>query len=69
MTSGAPMSFCRELVRAGASGLEMIVPMGGMNVDWLVAAGCVQRVLTAIVSFEASGRLPPSGARASGAKS
>jgi len=58
MTSGVPMSFCRELVRAGASGLELIVPMGGMNVNWLVAAGCVQRVPTAIVSFEGFGQAP-----------
>jgi glutaconate CoA-transferase subunit A len=58
MTSGAPMSLCRRLVQAGASGLELVVPMGGMNVDWLIAAGCVSRVLTAIVSFEGFGLAP-----------
>ena len=56
--SGAPMSFCRELIRAGRSDLELIVMTGGMNVDWLVAAGCVRRVLTAIVSFEGYGLAP-----------
>jgi glutaconate CoA-transferase subunit A len=58
MTSGAPMSFCRELMRGPVSGLELVVPMGGMNVDWLIAAGCVRRVLTAIVSFEGFGLAP-----------
>jgi len=29
-----------------------------MNVDWLVAGGCVRRVLTAIVSFEGFGLAP-----------
>jgi glutaconate CoA-transferase subunit A len=58
MTSGAPMSLCRHLVLARASALELVVPMGGMNVDWLIAAGCVRRVLTAIVSFEGFGLAP-----------
>jgi glutaconate CoA-transferase subunit A len=58
MMSGAPMSFCRELVCAGSSDLELVVMTGGMNVDWLLAAGCVRRVLTAIVSFEGFGLAP-----------
>jgi glutaconate CoA-transferase subunit A len=56
--SGAPMSFCRELIRAGRTDLELVVMTGGMNVDWLVAAGCVRRLLTAIVSFEGHGLAP-----------
>jgi glutaconate CoA-transferase subunit A len=58
MMSGAPMSFCRELIRAGRRELELVVMTGGMNVDWLVAAGCVRRLLTAIVSFEGHGLAP-----------
>lgn len=58
MMSSAPMAFCRALVDAGVRGLELVVPTGGMNVDWLVAGGCVSRVLTAIVSFEGFGLAP-----------
>lgn len=56
--SGAPMAFCRELIRARRRDLELLVMTGGMNVDWLIAAGCVRRVLTAIVSFEGFGLAP-----------
>ncbi|WP_187368892.1 CoA transferase subunit A [Baekduia soli] len=55
---GAPMAFCAELVRAGARDLELVVPVGGMNVDWLLAAGCARRVLTALVGFEGFGLAP-----------
>lgn len=58
MMGGAPLSFCRELVRAGRRDLDLIVMSGGMNVDWLLAAGCARRILTAIVSFEGFGLAP-----------
>ncbi len=58
MMNGAPLAFCRELIRAGRRDLDLIVMSGGMNVDWLVAAGCVRRLLTAIVSFEGFGLAP-----------
>ena len=58
MMTGAPNRFCRELIRAGRMDLELVVMTGGMNVDWLVAAGAVRRVLTAIVSFEGYGLAP-----------
>jgi glutaconate CoA-transferase subunit A len=58
MMTGAPLGFCRELIKAGRRDLDLIVMSGGMNVDWLVAAGCVRRLLTAIVSFEGFGLAP-----------
>lgn len=56
--NGAPMAFCRELVRAGASDLELVVPVGGMNVDWLLAAGCVRKLVMGLTSFEGFGLAP-----------
>jgi glutaconate CoA-transferase subunit A len=58
MMGGAPLSFCRELIKTGRRDLDLIVMSGGMNVDWLLAAGCVRRLLTAIVSFEGFGLAP-----------
>ncbi len=66
--SGAPAAFCRELARAGTRDLDLLAMTGGISVDWLVAAGCVRRLMTAIVSFEGLG-LAPSFRRAAEARS
>lgn len=58
MMTGAPNSFCLQLIRAGRRDLDLVVMSGGMNVDWLIAAGAVRRLLTAIVSFEGYGLAP-----------
>ncbi len=54
----APMAFCRELVRAGRRDLELVAPVGGMNVDWLLAGGCVRKLVMGLVSFEGFGLAP-----------
>jgi glutaconate CoA-transferase subunit A len=54
----APMAFCRELVRAGTRDLELVCPVGGMNVDWLLAGGCVRKLVMGLVSFEGFGLAP-----------
>ena len=56
--NSAPMAFVRELVRAGKRDLTVVAIVAGMSVDWLVAAGCVSRVLAGLVSFEGSGLAP-----------
>lgn len=56
--NGAPMAFCRELVRAGSRDLELVCPVGGMNVDWLLAGGCVRKLVMGLVSFEGFGLAP-----------
>lgn len=54
----APMAYCRELVRARIRELELVCPVGGMNVDWLLAGGCVGRLVMGLVSFEGFGLAP-----------
>lgn len=54
----APMAFCRELVRAGARDLELIAVVSGMSTDWLIAGGCVRRLIMGLTSFEGFGLAP-----------
>ncbi|MHB1468925.1 MAG: CoA transferase subunit A [Solirubrobacteraceae bacterium] len=54
----APMSFCRELARAGRRDLQLLAVVSGMAVDWLIAAGCVRRLIMGLTSFEGFGLAP-----------
>ncbi len=54
----APMAFCRELVRASVRDLELIAAVGGMSTDWLIAGGCVRKLVMALTSFEGFGLAP-----------
>lgn len=56
--NSAPMAFVRELVRADRRDLTVVAIVAGMCVDWLVAAGCVSRVVAGLVSFEGFGLAP-----------
>lgn len=53
-----PMAFVRELIRQEKKDLTVIAIVNGMAVDWLVAAGCVRRLITGLVSFEGLGLAP-----------
>lgn len=54
-----PSALLRELVRAGRKGLTLIKPSPGYDADLLCAAGALGRVLSGIVTFEASYGLAP----------
>ena len=56
--NGAPMSFVRELVRREVKDLTVVSVVAGMPIDWLVAGGCVRRVVSGLVSFEGFGLAP-----------
>ncbi len=56
--NGAPMAFVRELIRREARDLTVVAIVSSMAVDWLVAAGCVRKVVTGLVSFEGFGLAP-----------
>lgn len=56
--SCSPMAFCRELVRAGTRDLELVAVVNGMATDWLIAGGCVKRLLMGLTSFEGFGLAP-----------
>lgn len=56
--NGAPMAFVRELVRRGAKDLTVVSVVAGLPIDWLVAGGCVRRVVSGLVSLEGFGLAP-----------
>ncbi len=56
--NSAPMALVRELVRQEKKDLDLVAIVAGMAVDWLVAGGCVRRVLAGLVSFEGLGLAP-----------
>ena len=54
-TQAAPMALVRELIRQEKRGLGLVVLVGGMAVDWLAAAGVIDRLIGAAVSMEQFG--------------
>ncbi len=56
--NGAPMALVREIVRRGVKDLTVVAIVAGMPVDWLVAGGCVSKVVSGLVSFEGLGLAP-----------
>jgi glutaconate CoA-transferase subunit A len=56
--NGAPMAFCRALARRGVRDLTVVAIVAGPSVDWLVAAGCVRKVVTGLVGMEGFGLAP-----------
>jgi glutaconate CoA-transferase, subunit A len=51
----APMAFCRELIRARRRDLDVVAVVSGMSSDWLIAAGCVRKLIMGLTSFEGFG--------------
>jgi len=54
----APMAFCRELVRAHVRDLELVAVVSGMASDWLIAGGCLRKLVMGLTSFEGFGLAP-----------
>jgi acyl CoA:acetate/3-ketoacid CoA transferase alpha subunit len=54
-TQLAPMAMVRELIRQEKRGLGLVCLVGGMPVDWLSAAGVIDRFIGAAVSMEQFG--------------
>lgn len=54
-TQAAPMALVRELIRQQKRGLGLVVLVGGMAVDWLAAAGVIDRLIGAAVTMEQFG--------------
>lgn len=60
--SGPPMALVRALIRRGARGLHLVcVPTGGLAVDLLVGAGCVDTLETSAVTLDEFGQAPAFG--------
>jgi len=56
--NSTPMAMVRELVRQGKKDLTVVAIVNGMAVDWLIAGGCVRRVIAGLISFEGMGLAP-----------
>ena len=54
-TQAAPMALVRELIRQQKRKLGLVVLVGGIAVDWLAAAGVINRLIGAAVSMEQFG--------------
>ena len=54
-TQAAPMALVRELIRQEKRDLGLVCLVGGMAVDWLAAAGVIDRFIGAAVSMEQFG--------------
>lgn len=54
-TQACPMATVRELIRAGHQDLGVVCLVGGMAVDWLAAAGAMNRLIGAVASMEQFG--------------
>lgn len=52
ISAGHPMVLLRALVRRGVRDLTLVAPTAGLDVDLLIAAGCVRKVATAYVGAE-----------------
>jgi glutaconate CoA-transferase subunit A len=56
--NGAPMAFVRALARRRVKDLTVVAVVAGIPIEWLVAAGCVRRVVSGLVSLEGFGLAP-----------
>jgi len=56
--NSAPMAYVREIVRQEKRDLTVVAIVAGMSVDWLIAGGCVKKVVSGLVSFEGLGLAP-----------
>ncbi len=54
-TQMSPLALVRELIRAGKRDLTIVMIVGGIGLDWLIAAGCVRRVIAIIVNLDEFG--------------
>jgi len=56
--SRKPMALIREMVRQGRSDLTVVTFLGGIDVELLLAGGCVKEVRAALVSLDLVGLAP-----------
>lgn len=54
-TQSAPMALVREMIRQGRRRIGLVVLVGGIGVDWLAAAGVIDRLIGAAVTMEQFG--------------
>lgn len=55
---GHPMAVLREIIRQGIKNLTAITVVGSIDIDLLIGAGCLSRLIFSFVSMEAFGLAP-----------
>lgn len=56
--SSHPMALVRQIIRSGIKNLHVMTILGSVDIDMLVGAGCVERLMFSFVSMEAYGLAP-----------
>ena len=60
VNSAHPMVLVREVIRTGVTGIRLVgAAMSGLEVDMLIAAGCVREVVSSFVSGEVYSPIAP----------
>ncbi len=59
LTNGRPMALVRELVRRRLRDLTIVAPVAALDVDLLIAAGCVRKVMSSYVGAEGIAGVAP----------
>ena len=54
-TQIAPLAMARELIRAKKKDLTLVHVVGGIAADWMIASGCVKKVVFIIVNLDEFG--------------
>ena len=52
VTAAHPMALVRELARRRVRGLTVVAPVAGLDVELLIAAGCVEKLVSCYVGYE-----------------
>jgi glutaconate CoA-transferase, subunit A len=59
VTAAHPMALVRALAASGVRGLTVLAPTGGLDVELLIAAGCVETLIAAYVGMEGAAGVAP----------
>lgn len=54
-TQMSPLALVREIIKARKRNLTAAMIVGGIGLDWLIAAGCVKKVMAIIVNLDEFG--------------
>ena len=59
VTASHPMALVRALAASGVRGLTVVAPTGGLDVELLIAAGCVETLIAAYAGMEGLAGVAP----------
>ncbi|MCW2981486.1 MAG: CoA transferase subunit [Solirubrobacterales bacterium] len=59
VTAAHPMALVRELARRKVRGLTVLAPVAGLDVELLIAAGCVEKLVSCYVGYEVMAGVGP----------